>query len=173
MVEYEITFPENLKNLNLAANYIRARAKHLTTAMERSVSAARRAVAAEIPVGASGDARRSIGSRVVQSPAQTVGKVQSSMRRPNIYIFVLNAGRRPGKRMADSRQLEPWVQRKGLASDPADVKRVAFLIARSIQRKGMRGRSFFWSGLERTKREIDNHHEQAIEAITRELGNAS
>lgn len=172
MIEFEIKFPEELKDLNLAANYSRARKMYLPRAMERSVAAARSAVAAEIPIGATGDAKRSIGATASQSPFQTVGKVQSSMRRPNVYIFVLNAGRPPGKRMADSRKLEPWVQAKGLANSPSEVRRIAYLIARSIQRKGTKGFGFFFRGLERTKNQIDGYHAQAVEDITRELGNA-
>jgi len=173
MVEYEITFPDELKKLNLAANYIRARNRHLPAAMEKSVAAGRAAVAAEVPTGATGEARRSIGSRVVVSPFQVVGKVESSLRRPNVYIYVLNSGRRPGKRMASSTKLEPWVQHRGLASDALSVRRVAYLIARAVQRKGTAGMSFFYRGLQRTKSMIDAYHKQAVEDIIRELDHGS
>lgn len=169
MVEYQIDIPEELTRLNLAANYIRARNRHLPAAMEKSVAAGRAAVAGDVPVGVTGAAQRSIGSRVVVSPFQVVGKVESSLRRPNIYIYVLNSGRRPGKRMASSTELEPWVQHKGLASDPLSVRRIAFLIARAVQKKGTAGRSFFYRALQRTKGMIDAYHRAAVEAITREL----
>lgn len=171
MVEFEINFPEELKNLNLAANYVRARKRFLVPAMDKSVAAAREAVSSEVPIGATGEARRSIIGSVHQSPYQTVGRVQTSMRRPNVYIFVMNSGRKPGKRMTDSRKLEPWVQAKGLASAPADVKRIAFLIARSIQRKGTAGLSFFYRALNRVTAKIDSYHQRAVEEITQELGN--
>lgn len=172
MIEFEIDIPDDLKKLNLAANYERARKQHLVPAMEKSVDAARQAVLPMVPIGATGEARRSIVSNVGQTPYQTIGKVTSSMRRPNVYIYVMNAGRPAGKRKADSRKLEPWVQAKGLASDPTAVKRIAFLIARAIQKKGVKGLSFMWAGLDRVKSRVESYHRQAVEAIARELGHA-
>ena len=170
MIEYEIDIPEKLRKLNLAANYVRARSRHLEPAMRKSVSVAHAAVTRLVPVGATGEAKRSISSQVLAGPYQIVGKVQSTMRRPNVYIFVLNSGRPPGKRMTNSTKLEPWVQSKGLASSPERVRQIAFLIARAVQRKGTRGLGIFYNGLERTKRMIETIHSQAIEAMTRELG---
>jgi len=169
MVEFEIDIPDKLRKLNLAANYARARSRHLEPAMKKSVSAAHGAVTRLVPIGATGEARRSIASQVLPGPYQIVGKVQSTMRRPDVYIFVLNAGRPPGKRMANSTKLESWVQSKGLASSPARVRQIAFLIARAVQRKGTAGLGIFYNGLERTKRMIDTFHQQAVEAMTREL----
>jgi len=171
MIEYEIDIPEKLRKLNPAAAYIKARNKHLPSAMERSVLAAKSAVLPLVPIGASGEARRSIQSQVLPGPYQIVGKVVSTMRRPNVYIYVLNSGRPAGKKMASSTQLEPWVQAKGLASNPTRVRQIAFLIARAVQRKGIKGYGFFWNGLENTKKMIDSYHKQAIDAIVRDLEN--
>ena len=172
MIEYEIKIPDELIGLNLSANYVRARARHLPPAMEKSVHSAQSAVSSMVPIGASGAAQRSIDTKTAQTPYQTVGKVTSSMRRPNIYIFVMNAGRAPGKKMANSTKLEPWVEAKGLASNPTRVRQIAYLIARAIQKKGMKGLSFMFRGLDRSKNQIEAYHQQAVEAITRELGNA-
>ncbi len=171
MVEFEIDIPEKLRKLNLAANYMRGRKRHLLPAMDQSVRVTRAAVAPMVPVGTTGEAQRSIESKSAQTPYQTIGKVTSSMRRPNIHVYVMNAGRRPGKKMANSTKLEPWVQAKGLANSPTRVRQIAYLIARAIQKKGTKGLSFMWRGLDRSKNQIESLHRKAIEDITRELGN--
>ncbi len=170
MVEYDIEIPDELKNLNLAANYIRARKKRLVPAMEKSVSAAKAVVTPLVPVGVTGAARRSIGSTVGQTPYLTIGKITSSMRRPNVYIYVLNAGRPAGKKQPPVNDLVPWVIEKGLASDPVMAKRIAFLIARSIKKKGIKGLSFMWQGLDQVKEKIEAFHQQAIDDIIQDLG---
>lgn len=172
MIEFEIKIPDELMRLNLSANYMRARGRHLPAAMEKSVRSARSAVSSIVPVGVTGDAQRSIETKTGQTPYQTIGKVTSSMRRPNVYIFVMNAGRAPGKKMANSTKLEPWVQAKGLASSPIRIRQIAYLIARAIQKKGMRGLSFMFRGLDRSKNQIEAFHRKAVDEITRELQNA-
>jgi len=172
MIEFEVKVPDELMGLNLAARYMRARSKYLLPAMQSSVKSARSAVASMVPVGVTGEAQNSIESSAAQLPGRTIGKVTTSMRRPNIYIFVMNAGRRPGKKMANSTRLEPWVQAKGLASSPTRVRQIAYLIAKAIQKKGTAGLSFMWRGLDRSKNQIEALHGKAVEEIVRDLGHA-
>jgi hypothetical protein len=172
MVEYEITIPD-FAGHNLAAAYVQARQHQLIPAMQKSVQAAQTAARGMIPVGATGEARRSVCTSVAQIPAWTIGKVTSTMRRPTIYIYVLNAGRPAGKKQPPVAGLVPWVMAKGLASDGKQAAKVAYLIARSIQRRGKQGLSFQWQGLEHAKPAIDAAHAQAVNNIIQELENAA
>lgn len=170
MVAYEIKIPEKLKTLNIAAAYVRARARYLGEAMDKSVATTKARVQGKIPIGVTGEARSSITTTIVRTPYQMVGKISSSMRRPNVYIFVLNAGVRPGQgKQPPSDRLVPWVVQKGLARDSKDAKKVAYLIARSIKRKGIKSLSFQWRGLSESEAAIDAYHKQAVDAIVQEL----
>jgi hypothetical protein len=169
MVEYEITAPD-LGAFNLTAKYQLARSKYLTQAVERSVGVMKSAVQSSIPTGATGDAVGSVGSHVYLQPSRIVGRVQSSFRRPTIYIYVLNWGRFPGKKPPPSAQLVPWVLKKGFASDPKSAERVAFVIARSIARKGNRHPPYTRAAFDRVKPQVDAFHQQAVDQIVQELG---
>lgn len=169
-LEFTVNISDDLKKLNLAGAYIAARKRNLLPAMEKSATASRRAVTPMIPIGATGAASRSMISSAGQTPYMTIGKVTSSMRRPNIYIYVMNAGRPAGKKRPPSNALVPWVQEKGLASSFKEAQRIAFLIARAIQKRGITGISFMWNGLDKTKGQIESIHRSAVEAIARELG---
>ena len=58
------------------------------------------------------------------------------------YASVMELGRRPGARMPPVDAIVRWVIRKQIASG-GSARSVAFLIARSIGRKGIRGRHMF------------------------------
>jgi hypothetical protein len=170
MVEFEIKIPDELLALrNLPGRYIRARKAVLVPAMEKSIAAVERTVSPMVPVGATGEARRSIITSVRQTPASTVGKVTSTMRRPNIHVYVINAGRPAGKKQPPTDQLVPWVMAKGLASDARSARSLAFVIGRSIKKKGTKGLSFMWQGLDRAKGQVETIHSQAVTDITREM----
>ncbi len=171
MVEYKIDIPDELRNLNLAANYVRARQTYLVPAMDKSIATTKARVKGLVPVGVTGEARSSITTLKVESPYQVVGKITSTMRRPMVYIYVLNAGIRAGQgKQPPSDKLVPWVLKRGLASDLKEAQRVAFAIARSIKKRGMKGLSFQWRGLQDSKDQIEKYHQDAIENITKELG---
>lgn len=170
MVAYEIKIPESLKRLNIAAAYVRARAQYLGAAMDKSVATTKARVQGKIPIGVTGQARSSVTTSTIRTPFQMVGKISSSLRRPNVYIFVLNAGVRPGQgKQPPSDKLVPWVVQKGLARDPKEAARVAYLVARSIKRKGITALSFQWRGLSESESAIEAYHRQAVEDIIREL----
>lgn len=169
MVNFEIKIPDELLALkNLPARYMRARKTVLAPAMDRTVKSVERNVTPLVPVGVTGEARRSIISSTHQTPASTIGKVTSTMRRPNIYIYVLNAGRPAGRKQPPSNQLVPWVLHKGLA-DARSARQVAYLIARAIKQRGVAGLSFMWQGLDRSKAIIEANLARAVEDFTREL----
>jgi hypothetical protein len=171
MIEFEIKIPDELLNMNLSAAYIEARKRRLIPAMNRSVEITQANVKGLVPEF-SGAARASLMHTATQSPARTVGKVTTTMRRPNIYIFVLNAGVAPGKKQPPVDSLVSWVMKKGLASDRAKASKVAYVIARSIKRKGLQGRSFMWTGLSKSEGKIEDLHRQAVLDITKDLSHA-
>ncbi len=70
------------------------------------------------------------GFKVEDTPTGSV------MYNPVKYAGVIEKGRRRGKRMPPVQALEDWVKRKGFVQDSADIRSVAFAIARKIQREG-------------------------------------
>lgn len=79
---------------------------------------------------ASGLTAGSIASDVASLPAGVLGVVSSSQ--PSALFLEL--GTRP--HMPPVEAIEPWVREVLGVSDPKDVKRAAFLVARKIARKG-------------------------------------
>ena len=67
------------------------------------------------------------------------------------YAEVMDLGRRPGRRMPPIKALIPWVQYRLRVADEM-VRSVAFLVARSIARKGIKGRHYFKRAEEVAKR---------------------
>lgn len=78
----------------------------------------------------SGLTARSITSDVASTPAGVLGVVSSSQ--PNALFLEL--GTRP--HMPPVAAIEPWVKAVLGISEPKEVKRVAFLVARKIAREG-------------------------------------
>lgn len=168
LVEYDIDLKELEGLQNLGPRYILARHNHLIPAMDQSTQAADRAVAALVP-SYTGQARSSIQSKVYPGTSTIVGAVRTTLRSPNIYVFVMTYGRNPGKKAPPSRALEGWVVARGLSGDP---KRTAYLVARSIGRKGNRpGLAMFRRALDATRGQIDAYHQQAVDEIVKELDN--
>jgi hypothetical protein len=97
--------------------------------------------------------------------ADVTGKVGSTINEP--YPAVMEFGRQPG-RMPPPEALERWVHLKlGVPADKAPG--VAFQVARSIGRKGIKGRFFMRRAFERSKAAIDGFFRSALDAITRDL----
>jgi hypothetical protein len=82
---------------------------------------------------------------------------------------VQNYGRLPGKKPPPFQALVPWVLAKGLAAGEKEARRVSFVIARSIGKKGNRRPPFMQQGLDSVKSQIDAFHQQAVEAIVQEM----
>jgi hypothetical protein len=158
-------------------NYERVKNQHFKTAMERAVLVVKGNVQSGIPTGASGSTRSSITSQVISGPGSTVGKggsvvgkVGSSMRSPNISVYVLNAGRKPGGKMPPPGALIKWL---GVGTAGQTLQQTAFLIARSIGRKGTKGLHYFQKGLQASKSSIDALFQEAVNRITEDLASKS
>jgi hypothetical protein len=90
-------------------------------------------IQAKTPVN-SGALRQSfIPSRPIQRGQSITGNVST----PLAYGIVMERGRTPGSKMPPVDAIELWVRRKGIAS--VESRAVAFVIARSIAKKGIKG----------------------------------
>lgn len=108
------------------------------------------------PVGVSGHLAQSFagstdgGIEVFgQSFEQLRGRVFSSLP----YAIVIDQGRRPGARMPPPEALKLWVE-KVLGIDPSESRQVAFLVARSIAKKGIEARHFVEQGLKQAEGDL-------------------
>jgi len=131
MYEVEILgLPEQLSRLD---NYDRLSDTQLDSAMRSSVAS----IAADAQTLAprfTGELAGSMTSRVMNEVTYITGEVYSSMSNP-IYPLVMEAGRRPGARMPPIEAIRVW-------SDAVLGPGLAFVVARSIGRKGIKGHWF-------------------------------
>jgi hypothetical protein len=172
MVEFDIKIPDFSK-YNLAALYMDARAKYLPDAMQKSLNVTVSEVQGRVPIGVTGSSRKSVFGEIKLRPGVTLGVVSSTMRRPNMGIFVINYGRKMGKPQPPAKDLIPWVEHRGLVKAGQSPIQAAFMIARSIKRKGTKPLQFMFSGLDAEKGQIEEFHREAVENIIEELNRGS
>ena len=67
-----------------------------------------------------------------------------------LHVHVISEGRRPGAKQPPTKALRGWVRRRWGVSG-REVGRAAFVLARSIGRKGIRPRRFYRASVERTR----------------------
>lgn len=115
----------------------------LLDAMDASLSTLEELAADETPVGATGHARQSIGTRVRGEPPNFRGEVVMGAR----YGEPLERGRRPGA-WPPRAAIALWVRRK-LQVAEEEVESVAFLIQRAIGQRGTAGAAMFYKAFER------------------------
>ena len=121
--------------------------KEINATMEASLNALEQAIATRTPVN-TGQLRGSITHEVRGTPAHLRGEVFT----PLIYGWPMEKGRRPGK-MPPVAAISLWLYRKGIVTDPKEMRSVGFAVARAIaagrtrhQRKG--GDKMFEKGFE-------------------------
>jgi len=113
----------------------------LDTGMHQATSIYETAVAGFTPVN-SGALRGSITTAVTGTLANVHGEVVTDI----IYGWPVEEGRKPGK-MPPIDAIQLWVKRKlGIGGD--ESRRVAFVIARAIARRGTKGAFMFKQGFE-------------------------
>jgi len=161
MVGYDIEIKgldEQVRKLRQADVVIDRR---LTEAMTRTVLTVESAVKPLTPVFR-GRLRGSIGSQVKrEGPGSIIGTVGSSLQ--EAYPAVMEFGRRPGARGPGSGHLERWAHLV-----LGDI-RLAFVLARAIHRKGIKGREFMKRGYERVKGQIPGFFQDALDHIAKDL----
>jgi hypothetical protein len=157
MIHYEVVVEgvdEQIERLNAHDQIAQ---KHLRRAMSDSVKAAARVTRSLAPVGQSGRARAGVdhevaGGRIV---GDLVGRVVDRAFTGLWLEFGTRAHTPPTERIADN---------LGVSRDQG------FLIARSIGRKGTRGRHFMYRAYVASKRLILTYFGDALERIATELG---
>ena len=168
LIGYELEIEGLSEVISKLGAYDELSTKHLTHAMTQSVVSLESAIKPLVPVFR-GRLRGSIGSQVIQDTGSVVGKVGSTLKSEE-YPVVIEFGRRPGAKMPPPSALERWVH---LVLGVPDNKAasVAFNVARSIARKGIKGRRFMQRGYEASKSIIMQYFAAALTALTDDLSN--
>jgi hypothetical protein len=111
----------------------------------------------------SGLTARSITSDVASTPAGVLGVVSSSQ--PN--ALCLELGTRP--HMPPVAAIEPWVKAVLGISEPKEVKRVAFLVARKIAREGTPAQHLMARAVQSTEGQVIAMFERAAAKVAAHL----
>jgi hypothetical protein len=104
--------------------------------------------------------RNAITSRIIDTPQRLAGIVEAA---PLVHMPALEFGRRPG-RMPPPQALEGWVRRK-MGVSGRDVRRVAFLVARRIGRRGTKGAHMFERGFKASVPYIRRSFRTALDSV--------
>lgn len=105
-----------------------------------------------------GRARRGIGGRVVGAGDSLRGIIAAR----NAAAVFAQRGREPGK-MPPVRKVGAWLRRLGHERSPAS----AFLVARAIARRGMKGRPVMAAALETKRAEVVAHFREMVRRALR------
>lgn len=158
--------------------------RHLERGMEAATTHVASKITPLVPVGVSARLKNSIGSEVkTEGIGSVVGRVGSSLKDEE-YPAVMEFGRRPGARMPPPEALVRWVHVKHLAgtysikthrrtgnkkSQAEEDLQTAFLIARAIARRGIKGKFFMKRGLEMGKPAVPKFFKKEMDLLMEEL----
>ncbi|MDE0341235.1 MAG: HK97 gp10 family phage protein [Nitrospinae bacterium] len=163
---------ESFEDLAEAPSTVREEAEVFRLAREAMADVTgmlRREVITRTPIGASGNLKGSIFTEIKgENPGVLRGVVAS--RAP--YAGYVEFGRRAGGATPPWREGSPlyrWAVRN-LESRNGDFESVAFLVARAIDRRGIRGRRMFARALEENRSRIDGRIRELLDEIARRVG---
>jgi hypothetical protein len=147
-------------------DYPKIAGKHYRKAMRKSVTTIEEKVKPLTPLFR-GRLRQSIVSEVRGTGVELTGVVGSNLKK-EAYPAVMEFGRKPGAKMPPPKALERWVW---LVLKPPKkmVKGIAFVIARAIGKRGIKGKRFLQRGFERSKRQVYANFSKALADIVKEL----
>lgn len=165
-LQYQVTIPLLDEQLKKLAGFDSISNPLLQNAMTKSVIKVQGGARENAPVGVSGRLRQSIGYQVSGAGSAITGWVGSTMK-DEVYPSVMELGRRPGT-MPPPSALERWVHLV-LGVPENEVAGVAFLVARSIMRRGIKGRFFLLKAYMASLSSIENFFYSAIQEITKAL----
>jgi len=147
--------------------------QELERAMTESLAIVESNVVGRTPVN-TGFLRQSIGHRMRGTPGAIEGEVVSIAS----YAAPVEYGRKPGK-WPPRDAIEYWVRRKLKITNDAEVRSVAFLIARKIGTKGTKQKKYwgkssvpaymFTEGLKVSEKQIDAAIDRALARIENRL----
>jgi hypothetical protein len=165
-ITYTVDAPlldDELKKLN---GYEAVAGQKLRDAMTKSVIKVQGGAREGAPVGVSGRLRQSIGWNVSGGGSDITGWVGSTMKN-EVYPSVMEGGRRPGT-MPPSSALERWVHIV-LGVPENEMRSVAYLVARAIQRRGIKGKFFLWNSYLKFRSVIIGYFHVAGEEILKAM----
>ena len=166
MPGYEIEI-KGLKELRKRIKqYPKIGGKHYRKAMKKSVILIQKNVRPLTPVF-TGRLRDSIEYEVRGTGVNLIGVVGSTLKK-EIYPSVMEFGRKKGAKMPPPKNLERWVQLV-LKISKAQIKGVAFVVARSIGKKGIKGKRFMQKGWNKSKSKVNKNFKLALDNIVKEL----
>lgn len=123
------------------------------------------------PIGATEATRGSIGSQIQTGGSVSTGReVKGEIGSPLVQVQVLEHGRKPGKQ-PPSEALELWVKRKMGISDPHEIRRVSFLVARKIGEEGLDPVGMFEEALEENEGKLQRIFDRLGVKIAVQLSN--
>jgi len=167
MISYEIVLSDEFKEAEaLLAQYDKIADKHLKDAIEGSLKGIQGFTRVNMPVFR-GQARNSIDTETKSLGGVVEGRVFSNIQRPYPYPLVIEFGRRPGK-MPPPSALRRWVE---LVIKPPskDVNGIAYLVARAIGRRGIKGKEPLKKAVESSKTRIGMLFREALDRIAQEM----
>lgn len=135
--------------------------------VRRIVDAIEQMVVPLTPVN-SGALRQSWGTKVTTFGPVIIGEVSS----PLAYAPVMEFGRRPGQTQPPTAPIALWIERKGIASGD-EAEALAYVIARSIGRRGIEGRKMLTRTLDRLEPVIDEWFRSLPQQVIREFASGT
>lgn len=133
--------------------------------LEHAMTISAKAIAYEASFGAPrwrGNLADSMTSRVTSFGSQVVGEVRSSITN-SPYPLVMEYGRRAGAKPPPVAAIRPWV------ADKLGDASLAFVVARSIGRKGIKPRKFLWKAFLARQADVVALFQRAVENIAAKL----
>lgn len=182
-LQFDIQTPGWEDHLRKLARFDKIWNKHFLRAMKKSTITAVSEVTPLVPVGVGARLKNSMGSEIEEDAGSIIGKFGSSLKGEE-YPSVQNFGRRPGAKMPPLEPLIRWVHVKKLAGSYSVSTRrrlggkktqeqqdhdLAFMIARKIKARGIKGKHFMERGFERAKSRILEYFRQAAEDVLKDL----
>ena len=157
---------ELLKRLDAAPKTVK---KHMVKAMGKSVAVIEGEIKPLTLVGVSGNLRNSISGKVKEPGGRVKGIVGigAPLSVRAVYPSVMEFGRKPGP--VPPGNLERWVHLK-LRVPTQKAAGVAFMVARSIARKGIKGKFMFKKGWAASERRVKGFFDKAVEDVVDDLG---
>lgn len=183
LIGYEFEVQGLREAIDKLSGYDEFSTRRLTQAMQQSVTLLESSIKPLTPVFR-GRLRGSIGSEVRGVGSDIEGRVGSTLKDEE-YPAVMEFGRRPGT-MPPIDPLVRWVRLKrlsgvynaktkrrmgGRATQDQQDRATAFVIARSIARKGIVGKRFMQRGYETSQVRIARYFSDAVTALTQDLAN--
>lgn len=165
---YEIEAVGLDEAMTLLLRYPEVSNEELMIAMRESLLVIEANVKPETPVDR-GRLRGSLGSEITElGNLSIVGRFGPSLK-DEIYPQVMEFGGTWEKKAPPSAALEGWVRRVIRPDDADDIPRIAYLVARSIKRNGIKGRRYLQKGWQKSEDRVHEFFTRAVETITERI----